>query len=184
MSSYGVMRGLHFQRPPFTQSKLVRYVKGRVIIIPSFLTLKEGSTFLTKPLFNSLYAPFGSPSSGGQKPSGARGCNRPTRCSEPLRSKVGGASKPSPCFAGWDRMGMIGDTTSEYDGVSATAVQSSSAFSAAIDRGTGGVEGVGIMEVCRGYHVYHARGVRYACLFGIGLEKRNLGIISKGCTGI
>ena len=32
MSSYGVMRGLHFQRPPFTQSKLVRCVKGRVII--------------------------------------------------------------------------------------------------------------------------------------------------------
>lgn len=27
MSSYGVMRGLHFQRPPFTQSKLVRCVK-------------------------------------------------------------------------------------------------------------------------------------------------------------
>ncbi len=46
---------------------------------------------------------------------------------------------------------MIGDTTSECDGVSATAVQSSSsAFSAAINRGTGGVEGVGIMEVCRG----------------------------------
>ena len=80
---------------------------------------------------------------------------------------------------------MIGDTTSECDGVSTTALQSSSAaFSAAIDRGTGGVEGVGIMEVCRGYHVYHARGVRYACLFGIGLEKRNLSIISKGCTGI
>ena len=27
MSSYGVMRGLHFQRPPFTQSKLVRWVR-------------------------------------------------------------------------------------------------------------------------------------------------------------
>ena len=27
-SCYGVMRGLHFQRPPFTQSKLVRCVKG------------------------------------------------------------------------------------------------------------------------------------------------------------
>ena len=27
MSSYGVMRGLHFQRPPFTQAKLVRCVK-------------------------------------------------------------------------------------------------------------------------------------------------------------
>ena len=81
---------------------------------------------------------------------------------------------------------MIGDMTSECDGVSATAVRSSSsaAFSAAIDRGTREVERVGIMEVCRGYHVYHARGDRYACLFGIGLEKRNLGIISKGCTGI
>ena len=30
MSSYGVMRGLHFQRPPYTQSKLVRCVKGKV----------------------------------------------------------------------------------------------------------------------------------------------------------
>lgn len=28
MSSYGVMRGLHFQYPPYTQSKLVRCVKG------------------------------------------------------------------------------------------------------------------------------------------------------------
>ena len=31
MSSYGVMRGLHFQRPPFTQSQLVRCVKGAVL---------------------------------------------------------------------------------------------------------------------------------------------------------
>ena len=31
MSSYGVMRGLHFQVPPFTQSKLVRCVKGSVL---------------------------------------------------------------------------------------------------------------------------------------------------------
>lgn len=30
-SSYGVMRGLHFQRPPFTQSKLVRCVEGAVL---------------------------------------------------------------------------------------------------------------------------------------------------------
>ena len=29
-SCYGVMRGLHFQRPPYTQSKLVRCVKGAV----------------------------------------------------------------------------------------------------------------------------------------------------------
>lgn len=31
MSSYGVVRGLHFQRPPFAQSKLVRCVRGAVL---------------------------------------------------------------------------------------------------------------------------------------------------------
>ena len=36
----------------------------------------------------------------------------PPRRSEPLRSKVGGASKPSPNCAGWDRKDAIGDTTS------------------------------------------------------------------------
>lgn len=30
-SGYGVMRGLHFQRPPYTQAKLVRCVEGRVL---------------------------------------------------------------------------------------------------------------------------------------------------------
>ena len=38
MSSYGVMRGLHFQRPPFTQSKLVRCVKGAVLDVAVELT--------------------------------------------------------------------------------------------------------------------------------------------------
>ena len=41
MSSYGVMRGLHFQRPPFTQSKLVRCVKGRVIDVA--VDIRKGS---------------------------------------------------------------------------------------------------------------------------------------------
>ena len=30
-STYGVLRGLHFQKPPFTQSKLVRVIKGAVL---------------------------------------------------------------------------------------------------------------------------------------------------------
>ena len=30
-STYGVMRGLHFQKPPYTQAKLVRCVKGSVL---------------------------------------------------------------------------------------------------------------------------------------------------------
>ena len=41
MSSYGVMRGLHFQRPPFTQSKLVRCVKGRVLDVA--VDIRKGS---------------------------------------------------------------------------------------------------------------------------------------------
>lgn len=31
MSSYGVLRGLHFQKPPYTQSKLVRVIQGTVL---------------------------------------------------------------------------------------------------------------------------------------------------------
>lgn len=34
-SSYGVLRGLHFQRPPFAQSKLVRVIKGAVLMLLS-----------------------------------------------------------------------------------------------------------------------------------------------------
>ena len=49
---------------------------------------KEGSTAFPKPL---------SPQGTGDVTA--------LRCSEPLRSKVGGASKPSPYFAGWDRLG-------------------------------------------------------------------------------
>ena len=40
------------------------------VFLPLRLSCKESSTFLTKPLFNSLYAPFGSPVPGGQKPQG------------------------------------------------------------------------------------------------------------------
>ena len=57
-------------------------------ITPSLFTLKEGSTSHPDPLTLR-----------------GEGGNRPTRCSEPLRSKVGGASKPSPDCAGWDRLG-------------------------------------------------------------------------------
>jgi dTDP-4-dehydrorhamnose 3,5-epimerase len=41
MSSYGVMRGLHFQRPPFTQTKLVRCVKGAVLDVA--VDIRKGS---------------------------------------------------------------------------------------------------------------------------------------------
>lgn len=41
MSSYGVMRGLHYQRMPYTQSKLVRCVKGAVLNVA--VDIRKGS---------------------------------------------------------------------------------------------------------------------------------------------
>ena len=58
-------------------------------ITPSLFTLKEGSTSHPDPLTLR-----------------GEGGNRPTRCSEPLRSKDGGPSKVSPDCAGWDRLGI------------------------------------------------------------------------------
>ena len=100
-------------------------------ITPSLFTLKEGSTSHPDPLTLR-----------------GEGGNRPTRCSEPLRSKVGGPSKVSPDCAGWDRLGMIGDTTSDTASIvtsatvarsssvanSSFSASSSSSFSTAIDR--------------------------------------------------
>ncbi len=40
-SSYGVLRGLHFQLPPFAQSKLARVIKGRILDIA--VDIREGS---------------------------------------------------------------------------------------------------------------------------------------------
>lgn len=42
MSSYGVIRGLHFQRPPHAQSKLVRCIKGRVLDVA--VDIRKGSS--------------------------------------------------------------------------------------------------------------------------------------------
>ena len=87
-------------------SKNVFWNNNSSKITPSLFTLKEGST--------SHPAPLTLRGEGG---------NRPTRCSEPLRSKDGGPSKVSPDCAGWDRRDAIEDTSSASG--SSTAVTSS-----------------------------------------------------------
>ena len=76
---------------------------------PSF---QRGLHFLPKPLFLRK-----------------RGCNRPTRCSEPLRSKDDGPSKVSPDCAGWDRLGMSGASKVSPDCLSAGASKEVSGYS-------------------------------------------------------
>ena len=93
-------------------------------ITPSLFTIKEGSTSHPGPLTLR-----------------GEGGNRPTRCSEPLRSKVGGPSKVSPdCLsagalkgaskgpskvspdcAGWDRLGAT--CLRPVDGLAATCLR-------------------------------------------------------------
>ena len=73
-------------------------------ITPSLFTIKEGSTSHPDPLTLR-----------------GEGGNRPTRCSEPLRSKVGGPSKVSPDCAGWDRLGAT--CLRAGDGLTATCLR-------------------------------------------------------------
>ena len=79
---------------------------------PSSLTLKGGSTAFPKPL---------SPQGTGDVTA--------LRCSEPLRSKVGGPSKVSPDCAGWDRLGMSGASKASPDCLSASASKEVSGYS-------------------------------------------------------
>ena len=55
----------------------------------------------------------------------ARDVTAPSRCSEPLRSKDGGASKPSPGCAGWDRLDTTGDIASDASVISTFTTDSS-----------------------------------------------------------
>ena len=86
---------------------------------PSSLTIKEGNFSKTHP--SSLTLKGGSTSHPDPLTLRGEGGNRPTRCSEPLRSKVGGPSKVSPDCAGWDRLGMSGASKVSPDCLSASA---------------------------------------------------------------
>lgn len=52
MSTYGVMRGLHFQRPPYSQAKLLRCVSGKVLDVA--VDLRKGSPTYGKHIATEL----------------------------------------------------------------------------------------------------------------------------------
>ena len=94
-------------------------------ITPSLFTLKEGSTSHPDPLTLR-----------------GEGGNRPTRCSEPLRSKVGGASKVSPDCAGWDR--LTDACLRPADGLTATCLRAGDGLGGTCLRATdGAADGLG-----------------------------------------
>ena len=105
-------------------------------ITPSLFTLKEGSTSHPDPLTLR-----------------GEGGNRPTRCSEPLRSKVGGPSKVSPDCAGWDRLTDI--CLRAGDGLGATCLRAGDGLGATCLRAADGLgttclrpaDGLGAIQV-------------------------------------
>ena len=88
-------------------------------ITPSSLT-KGSSTFSPSPS-SMVFTPPSVPPFPGDRNLRSGAVTAPSRCSEPLRSKVGGPKRSSPDSAGWDRLSIEGDNSAG----STTAVTSS-----------------------------------------------------------
>ena len=119
--------------PPFPGDRNPLSKEGNFSkITPSLFTIKEGSTSHPDPLTLR-----------------GEGGNRPTRCSEPLRSKDGGPSKVSPDCAGWDRLtdiclragdGLGATCLRAGDGLGATCLRAADGLGATCLRPADGVE--------------------------------------------
>ena len=112
-ASSNTSQNLPFSNHPVNSSK----------ITPSLFTIKEGDFSKTHP--SSLTLKGGSTSHPDPLTLRGEGGNRPTRCSEPLRSKDGGPSKVSPDCAGWDRLGAtcLRPADGAGDGLGATCLR-------------------------------------------------------------
>ena len=124
----------------------------------SLFPIKEGSTSHLDPL-SIVFTTPSVPLAGDRNLRGEGG-NRPTRCSEPLRSKVGGPSKVSPDCAGWDRLSIEGDNS-----VGSTTAVTSSA-STALDVVQSDLKHLGLWKF--------ARAVMYVLHETFGLSEKKM----------
>ena len=102
------------------------------------------------------------------------------RCSEPLRYKVGGASKPSPDCVGWDRWGVSGDTSS----VSCSSASGSSA-STALDLVQRGLKYLGLWKFAGAmmYVLHEALGLSEEKMIAPMDEKRGKLLLAEILNG-
>ena len=131
-------------------------------ITPSLFTIKEGSTSHPDPLTLR-----------------GEGGNRPTRCSEPLRSKDGGPSKVSPDCAGWDRLSIEGDNSVG----STTAVISS--VSTALDVVQSNLKHLGLWKFARAvmYVLHEVLGISEEKMIVPMDEKRGTLLLAEILNG-
>ena len=108
----------HLYHHFFDEGIGMRQIIDYFLVVCDFYKVYQKSSNPSVSLSKGSSTFFPSPSSLG---SGV--VTAPSRCSEPLRSKVGGPSKASPDCAGWDRLDAIEDTSSASG--SSTAVTSS-----------------------------------------------------------
>ena len=121
-ASSNTSQNLPFSNHPVNSSK----------ITPSLFTIKEGSTSHPDPLTLR-----------------GEGGNRPTRCSEPLRSKDGGPSKVSPDCAGWDRLGAacLRPADKVGDRLAATCLRAADGLADGAGDGLGAADGLAPIQV-------------------------------------
>ncbi len=137
----------------------------------SLFPIKEGSTSHPDPLTLR-----------------GEGGNRPTRCSEPLRSKDGGPSKVSPDCAGWDRLDGSGDMTSDSADASATVAHSSfvaSSSSTALDVVQRELKYLGLWKFARAvmYVLHETLGLSEEKMIAPMAEKRGKLLLAEILNG-